>query len=70
MDLLKKLYKHVENTLDAELSSPYSSIAIKAATTSSEDAFQHIVNIGSSVLMTKFPELGGFPGGSFVQAIG
>lgn len=29
----------------------------------------HIINIGCSVLMTKFPELKGYPGGSFVQSI-
>jgi len=34
------------------------------------DTFNHIVNIGVSILETKFPEIGpGYPGGSFVQAV-
>ena len=33
------------------------------------DDEEHVVSIGASVLMTKYPELGGYPGGSFVQSI-
>ncbi len=33
------------------------------------DDVNHVIDIGSSILMTKFPELGGYKGGSFVQAV-
>jgi len=33
------------------------------------DSINHVIEIGCSVLMTKWPEIGGYPGGSFVQAV-
>jgi len=35
-----------------------------------EDEFNHIISIGTSVIETKWPEIGpGYSGGSFVQAV-
>ena len=33
------------------------------------DDVEHVIQCGASVLMTRYPELGGYLGGSFVQAV-
>lgn len=66
MDIVTKLQDYVADKLNEELRYEYGSVPLKFL---SQDSNEHVVSIGASVLMTKFPELGGYPGGSFVQAI-
>ena len=60
---LKKLKDYVR--ADFELYSDYSPFL--AGVVSGQ--VEHVVDIGASILMTKYPELGGYPGGSFVQSV-
>jgi hypothetical protein len=64
MDIVKKLNDYVSEKLIEDVTNPYGSVATKLISDK-----EHVVSIGTSVLMTKFPELGGYPGGSFVQAV-
>ena len=66
MDIVNKLQDYVAQKLIEEINDEYGSLPLKLL---SKDGRNHVVSIGASVLMTKFPELGGYSGGSFVQAI-
>lgn len=62
----EELERKVKDKFDAYLKS--SSYPISFGRTSSE--YQHIINIGISILETKYPEIGpGYAGGGFVQAV-
>lgn len=69
MENVQKIKSYVQMELDKRLADrelyPYCSIIGYALS----DTYWHVVNIGASVLMTRYPELGGYPGGSFVQAV-
>lgn len=66
---LYKLADYVTNILNTELESQFVSRGLKSELTENEESFRHVVAIGVSVLQTRYKELKGLPGGSFVQAL-
>ena len=59
---MEKVRKLVENYFEK-----YAHTVIPASTLLNDNAKEHIINIGTSILCTKWNV--GYPGGSFVQAV-
>ncbi|MCP4520946.1 MAG: hypothetical protein GY827_04510 [Cytophagales bacterium] len=65
---LKKIKDYVRADFEKYSDPQYSNIVVLLIC-QEPDRIEHIIDIGASILMTKYPELGGYPGGSFVQSV-
>ena len=60
MDKQQQVRLYVQDKLSEYINERYISGIINS---------DHLIEISISILNTKYPELGGYPGGSFVQAV-